>query len=701
MGRALLCAGLVLSACDGGSEPAGSTSAATEPGVGAARTSPRAQLLHDVDRRVLTPRWEAALRASDPTLRATAMRGVGVLQPEQADPWLLRGLRDGEPRVRSWAGFAIGAREGEVTPNLRRALLGAMAAEASEEVRAHLLWDLGRCGGPDALPPFRSALLADSERERAASCEAMAHMGLRGRALPGDLMRQVATHMVEDPDPGVRAACAHAVSRAMEARAVVPDLRLALQDQEPEVRLHALRALGRYPDVEPEPLMRAAAEATTHVAVQAVRALGQRAARGDAGPLAQALRMGLERLLDGTGALDAGQLQFVLVALDAARPAVTEPPILAAIEHGRDRLGPVEPSVEGRARLDCALARALDLAHGWPRDVKTCGDDSVSAAWRDRAAAEILGQGAGAEAERFAYLKRLHRRGDTRTRQAVLEAIPAVAHPGLMTLVVQGLSSGDRGLVATAARALATPGPLREVAPDPSPELLRAMAKARALLEEEAYPAGLAAWCRAAAVVGETDLLERPDFLLTHPSRTVRSAAGEARRRLGLPARSPAPRAPEDTLSAETFQSVEQHTRAVLVTARGPIELVLWPNRAPATVARFVQLASAGFHDGTTFHWVRPGFAVQGGDPRGDGHGGPEFVVWDEPHRTPFRRGTLGMAHAGPDTAGSQFFITLAPAPQLTGRYTAFGRVTRGLDLLDALRENDPLQHLTVSRETP
>ena len=107
-------------------------------------------------------------------------------------------------------------------------------------------------------------------------------------------------------------------------------------------------------------------------------------------------------------------------------------------------------------------------------------------------------------------------------------------------------------------------------------------------------------------------------------------------------------------------------------------------------VNNFVFLARERFYDGSTFHRVIPGFVAQGGDPTGNGRGGPGYRFPDELSETPFEAGIVGMANAGPNTNGSQFYVVLADAPHLNGRYTAFGRVSAGMDVVLALRHRDP-----------
>jgi cyclophilin family peptidyl-prolyl cis-trans isomerase len=127
---------------------------------------------------------------------------------------------------------------------------------------------------------------------------------------------------------------------------------------------------------------------------------------------------------------------------------------------------------------------------------------------------------------------------------------------------------------------------------------------------------------------------------------------------------------------------------AVMTTSEGAIELELFDDDAPNTVANFTKLAREGFYDGLTFHRVIPDFMIQAGCPRGDGTGGPGYSFEDEFNDHPGARGYLAMANAGPNTNGSPFFIvTTDAAPWLDGKHTVFGRVTSGQDVADGISE--------------
>ena len=131
---------------------------------------------------------------------------------------------------------------------------------------------------------------------------------------------------------------------------------------------------------------------------------------------------------------------------------------------------------------------------------------------------------------------------------------------------------------------------------------------------------------------------------------------------------------------------------AIFDTPRGPINVELYPDKAPLTVANFVNLAKRGFYDGLNFHRVIPDFMVQGGCPQGSGSGGPGYKFEDETtNGVKHDRGVLSMANAGPNTNGSQFFITHVPTPWLDGKHTVFGKVISGLDAVDAVSGGDKI----------
>ena len=145
--------------------------------------------------------------------------------------------------------------------------------------------------------------------------------------------------------------------------------------------------------------------------------------------------------------------------------------------------------------------------------------------------------------------------------------------------------------------------------------------------------------------------------------------------------------------------------KAVMDTAKGTIELELFADEVPGTVANFEKLANTSFYDGTKFHRVIPNFMVQGGDPNSKtgkgavGTGGPGYTIKCETQKNTHKHvaGTLSMAHAGKDTGGSQFFICHSPQRHLDGVHTVFGQVTKGMDVVNAIKGNDEIKSIRVS----
>ena len=147
----------------------------------------------------------------------------------------------------------------------------------------------------------------------------------------------------------------------------------------------------------------------------------------------------------------------------------------------------------------------------------------------------------------------------------------------------------------------------------------------------------------------------------------------------------------------------EKNYGATIETNKGNIELDLYAQDAPKTVNNFVFLARDGYYDGVKFHRVISNFMIQGGDPTGTGRGGPGYKFEDEVRSNPHRHetGTLSMANAGPNTNGSQFFITHAPQPHLDGKHTVFGQIKnkKSMNVVNAIQQGDIIESVVISEE--
>jgi len=133
----------------------------------------------------------------------------------------------------------------------------------------------------------------------------------------------------------------------------------------------------------------------------------------------------------------------------------------------------------------------------------------------------------------------------------------------------------------------------------------------------------------------------------------------------------------------------------------GVIKIELFPDDAPKTVENFVTLAKKGFYDGLVFHRVIPGFMAQGGDPKGDGTGGPGYTIKDEFNKQKHVRGAVAMARtSAPNSSGSQFYICFEPQPHLDGGYVVFGKVTSGMNIVDNIKKGDKMKSVKILEVT-
>ena len=194
--------------------------------------------------------------------------------------------------------------------------------------------------------------------------------------------------------------------------------------------------------------------------------------------------------------------------------------------------------------------------------------------------------------------------------------------------------------------------------------------RARGILEAAFDAPDLRLRLRAREVAAEGRLL---------PAELIPSAASL---RATLPPHARSPRQPPVALPFAA-----PHVRCI--TARGEFVIALDGEIAPNTVSSFLALIRSGFYDNLCFHRVVPDFVIQGGDPRGDGWGGPGYTIRSEWSRRKYERGTVGIAHSGKDTGGSQFFVCLSPQPHLNGRYTVFGKVVKGMEVVDRIQPGD------------
>ncbi len=480
----------------------------------------------------------------------------------------------------------------------------------------------------------------------------------------------------------------------------------------------AVRALGRFPTAPPALLVSRTADLDYRVAIQAFRSLAKVAKdKGDAA-YAQALRARLDHALSPGVQLAGPELQVLLAAMQAAAPFARSSSTFGVATEALERFGRAPPSGEpsyDQAVAQCAAAKLVDEGRGWPSRVEHCGFDKVPHGARQVAAAEVVGAVSGADAQRASYLARLFASPDRRVREAVLEALPTVRDPAVRGIVLDALGSKDVGVLASACDAIVAiaagqgQGEATGAGSNASPPvvslrgegpaaagMVRALGAAGQRLRSTDELEGLQSWLGAVQALDARSLIGAVRPLTLHANLSVREKARDVLGALGGKAPKGAIPPSPNVLPASAFPAPTASLHATVQTTRGRFRIQLLPAEAPGTVARFTELARRHFFDGLTFHRVVPGFVAQGGDPRGDGYGGPGWSQRCEDNRVPYVRGTVGMALAGRDTGGSQFFITYGLEPHLDGHYTAFGRVDQGMEVVKRLQPGDVIRTLRI-----
>jgi len=465
---------------------------------------------------------------------------------------------------------------------------------------------------------------------------------------------------------------AAALSRIGDDRAVPALIELA-SSPSPYAAGYAVRGLGERKATSATatllPLLDANRQVHPQVRVSAVRVAGQLRERRAIAPLLALLRQkgvsqGLElEILASLGALEADEAEDDLID----RLTVRSPFIRAA-------------ALRALARVD-ALSFTTVLS-GLDPD----GD------WRVRAAlADALTTLSPENATPM--LERLLNDKDARVLPAVLRAWSTLKLPGLEKHLTTALTRDDIGIRTEAASIAGA----QKIASLREP-LLAAYQRSKSDSSDDARWAALTALAAidpagARASMEET-LADRDWAMRLRAARwlVAQDATSDALTRIRPAPVSAAP----DLYAAPRLTGPPYSPQVYIETAKGTVQLQMAVLDAPLTVENFVTLARKGYFDGLQIHRMVPAFVVQDGDPRGDGSGGPGYSIRDELNDLPYHRGTLGMALAGPDTGGSQWFITHAPQPHLEGRYTVFGQVVSGMEVVDQLEVGDTITRIRV-----
>jgi cyclophilin family peptidyl-prolyl cis-trans isomerase/HEAT repeat protein len=623
-----------------------------------------------------------ALTSPDAAVRARAAFALASVQDSSAASALLRLLGDPVSAVRADAAFALGQATDSTSEG---ALLTALRAEQDRTVRARLMEALGRTGGRTSLTAL--AAMPVSNGERPAQALAIGRYGLRNVHHPDAIRVLVAA--LTSADARTRRNAAYYFGRVRPATpwaSEAPRVRAALDAYAPgdeaammlvlgigqlsdasdtprlarwlrdatdwRTRTNAARALaGRLSEAEAaSAMLRALDDSNLHVSIASAEGFG--AARALAPATVQALAAWVQahpRAWQAVGAMAPVLLRAGESAYFAAWAARQQNPFARA------------KGLAALAEDDGPASRDTLLAHARDANVQVGGAAlrALGTRWaRDKATLAVTDRN-----RYFAAFATGVRRGDV----ATVSASAAVLADSLFRPL------GGVGVLVAAYRSLRAPHDAGAMG-----QLLRALGASR--------DPSAAALLRAETASSDPDI--------------ARVAASALRRLTGVTVDVPAGPSPAERRVDWAFLArVGPRPRLAIETVKGRIVIEFATEEAPLTTQTLLQLAAAGRFDGVPFHRVVANFVIQGGDvERGDGSGGPGFAIRSEFTRIAYERGTAGMASSGKDTEGSQWFVTHSMQPHLDGRYTAFGRVVAGLDVVDRIVEGDRALRVRVVR---
>ena len=632
-----------------------------------------------------------------------------VVTPPTPPPDLLRLLTDAEGRTRRRAALAVGRvglREGVPA-------LAALFADGEPEVRQMAAFALGLIGDTSARDPLVVALGDSSPLVKGAAAEAL---GLIGDAAAADAIGRMAAAIADSgalaelpPDaedarrdtpaaayrlalyalvrlkayePLASAALdqtgqprvrwwpvAFALQRIEDPRAL-PALMTLARDPHPYTRAFAAKGLGPLKNrAAMEALLPMVTSVDRSVAIEAIRSIGR---LGDPAAAPSLLKIVLTAKSDPHVRLEAVSALGGLHAdgvMDTLLDTLADPspPVRSAAIRGLAQLDP-----EGFV----TVLSGLDPDKHW----------SVRATL-----ASVLGT-LPADAG-LPRLRSLLGDSDSRVVPAVLASIARLRAPDAAAVLLEHLKNDDPVIRAAAAAALG------ELKP---PNAQAALADAYKAGQRDVTYVARGAALGALAAYGAADAKPVLTAALADKDWAVRVRAAALLKQLD-PASdadtrirpAPSPRT-ADFYASPRLVNPPVSTQVYIETDRGLIQIELAVLDAPLTVENFIALARKKFFDGVTFHRVVPDFVIQGGDPRSDGEGGPGFTIRDELNGRPYLRGTVGMALDWADTGGSQFFITHSPQPHLDGRYTVFGRVTGGMEIVDQIQPWEVIRRVIV-----
>jgi cyclophilin family peptidyl-prolyl cis-trans isomerase/HEAT repeat protein len=629
---------------------------------------------------------------------------LGRIGNSRALPWLYDSLRSEYAGVRATAAFAIGkiedrdARRQECRQPDPRAIpeLARLLSDSAPEVRLRVIEALGRAGS--STEATRIALQLEATTYAGSPQQlALFNAGITAlMRLKAQGTYPVLEKLADSGNPEIQWRALNALVR-VGARSACPVFARLLNSNNPDVRYYAARGIGICEDSRLcgllTPLLPSHERGTGKplplpVRIAALEALG----RLKCPACVPEVKAVLADPRIGTDFSD--QVNFAIQAattLGNIRAREAEEVLIPLLK----MQGPVADSaVIALAKILSAEPERFFLdARGF-----TAADYPAARAW-----ARSLGELGGGRAilELKAALVRSvednARYADIQAVPSVLEALAKAAPPDLGQLL-QPYLAGHDCVVLRAALTAYKPG---QGTRSPWAPIVQAYADVASRGDAETKVTVLD---RLEPWISNPEVQSALRSALRDRDRVARIAAARLLRTGGAADVPEDPGPSETSATARTYDiaaaSRKDRVIAVLETTRGEVEIELFMEDAPLTAANFIWLSRRGFYDGLSFMRVVPNFVIQGGDPRNDQEGGPGYSIRCEINMRPYERGSLGMALAGKDTGGSQFFITLSAQPHLDGGYTCFGRVISGMPAVDRIVPGDRIVRVQIEEDT-
>ena len=602
---------------------------------------------------------------------------------------LATSLSSKDPNVRRQASLSLGiaAKMGGDLDAITTPLRSALSSERVDSVVAALIWGLARSGAAadvDLISEFSSKT---GPGRRSATVDeavglALGVLGRREISLSGNA-RRVLVELSGHAEPDVRFAAAYGLARehqppvdALAIRALVG----LLGSTDFETRATAVYGLGARKR-EHAAVVASLADVHWTVSVESVRAL-----------LKENTTMGnreLSKWVVAKRPKTSAKLEPALAhPLRVALFGFAERPADNFSRRAARSFAYVQAAYDLDAgQLKCLGTAIVNRSSGGPSKIRDCAKVAVPRWWSEQLTATALADSTFLSANlRRSELAKQAKHRDPRVRAAAVAAFIKVADGELrgdaLTAIATALVDPSPAVVGTAADGLAE----LKLSDEEKPAIHAALTT-RA---DKELSGNTELAQTLAAAIGKNSIASGADACLAasaNPNRSVALAGRECLSALKQEA-PPSSWTPDRPMPSEP---VAAGSIWVVETTRGVIRIALEPQTAPRHVSAVAQLTGQKFYDGTVFHRVVPNFVIQGGDPTATGWGGPGFDVPAEPSALPFDRGAVGIADAGPDTGGSQWFVMHSRAPHLEGRYTRIGRVIEGMDVVDKITVGDKI----------